>query len=282
MLRVMSCNVRYSAADDGENNWAARRDLCAEVIRAHAPDVVCFQEMWGNQAEDLSFRLGEFEPFGTADQPVGRNPMNTIFYRREMFRRVSAGSYWLSETPHVPGSKSWDSMCPRLATWIRLEAVDAKKEFRVVNTHLDHIGQTARERQALLIDEDAGAYPPDYPQILTGDMNADISNRAVQNFLADGWVDTYTAVHKAAYPDFTFHKFAGPGYVPDAEYMKGRIGKIDWIFVRGAVRPVRAGIVDDCVNGRYPSDHYFLTAELDLPVGGAKGVASGVTDACRR
>ena len=120
-MRILTCNIRYFGAKDGDNGWAHRKDLCARVIRSRHPDVICFQEMWAEQFADLAAAFEDFETFGMVDEPTGRHPMNAIFYRRDAFRRISSGGYWLSQTPHVPGSRSWDSVCVRLANWLRLE-----------------------------------------------------------------------------------------------------------------------------------------------------------------
>ena len=66
------------------------------------------------------------------------------------------------------------------------------------------MSQTAREQQARLIVEDATAYPDDYPQLLTGDMNCDGANAAIERFRQGGWQDTHAALHGDENPD-TFH-----------------------------------------------------------------------------
>ncbi len=256
-MNILTCNIRYFGAQDGANGWLHRKDLCAEVIRSRAPDLICFQELWGEQFDDLAAAFPEFETFGMADEPIGRRPMNAIFYRREAFRRISAGGYWLSETPHVPGSSSWESACVRLANWVRLADRATGAEFRVVNTHLDHVSQLARENQARLIVEDAAAYPDGYPQLLTGDMNVDWANPAIALFRRGGWADTYAAVHGTENPGHTFHAFQGPAFVSD-------IGKMDWIFSRGAVTVAAAEVITDSQGGRFPSDHYFVAATVHI------------------
>jgi endonuclease/exonuclease/phosphatase family metal-dependent hydrolase len=255
MMKVLSCNIRCFGGNDGDNGWPHRKDLCAQVIRSRDPDIICFQEMWGQQYEDLAAAFPEYSAQGMVDEPVGRHPQNCIFYRLQAFKRISAGGYWLSRTPHVPGSKSWDSDCVRLANWLRLADCATGAEFRVINTHLDHVSQLARENQARLIVEDASAYPAVYPQILTGDMNADYRNPALGIFKQGDWTDTYAAIHGTENPGDTYHGFLGPHHVPES-------GKIDWILTRGAVSVTGAEVIMDSLNGRYPSDHYFVAATV--------------------
>ncbi len=194
-MRILTCNVRYSAAQDGENNWCCRKDLCVRVVREQAADLVCCQEMSAEQRADFQSGLADYAWFGMIDEPGKDTPVNSIFYRRERFEMVSAGGYWLSETPHIPGSSSWDSRCIRLCNWLRLVDRPSGREFRIANTHIDHISQPARENQMRLMLEDAAAYASDYPQVLTGDLNCNASNPVIQSILAAGWVDTYSAIH---------------------------------------------------------------------------------------
>jgi endonuclease/exonuclease/phosphatase family metal-dependent hydrolase len=256
-MNILTCNVRYFGAKDGENGWVYRKGLCADVIRSRQPDVFCCQEVSVEQFADLSAVFPDYDSFGMVDEPVGRHPQNAIFYHRATYRRISAGGYWLSETPHIPGSRSWDSACVRLANWLRLEDRATGAEFRVINTHLDHVSQPARENQARLIVEDTAAYPAIYPQLLTGDMNADCTNACILTLKRGGWADTYAAVHGAENPGHTFHAFRGPSFV-------SQIGKMDWVFARGAVNVTAAEIVADARDGRFPSDHYFVMATVDI------------------
>jgi endonuclease/exonuclease/phosphatase family metal-dependent hydrolase len=256
-MRVMTCNIRYSAAPDGDNSWPHRKALCIDVIRSRAPDIICCQEVMRDQLAELKAAFADFDWTGTTRDAGSRDVPNPIFYRREAFARVSTGGYWLSETPHVPGSSSWASADVRLANWIRLEERATGIELRVVNTHLDHVSQPARENQARLIAEDADAFPDEYPQLLAGDMNCDGSNQAIRTLIEAGWRDTYEAVHGMADPGHTFHEFRGAAHVAE-------IGRIDWIFVRGSARAIEAELVTDSRAGRFPSDHYFVTADLAL------------------
>ena len=265
-MKIMTCNIRCSTANDpGEDGWTHRKALCFEVIRSRKPDVICCQEVREDQYADLVEGFPEFDLFGVPDEPMNYDPVNTILYRRDAFDRPAASAFWLSETPHVPGSFSWESACIRLATWVRLVERSTQKEFVVVNTHLDHRSQPGRENQARIINEWASVFPPETPIILTGDMNCDRRNPAIVAFKDAAWRSAYEAVHGEDDPGTTVHWFLGPRALEKTrtlDFLPDDLGKIDWIFLRGDVHATDAEIVRDHDAGRYPSDHYFLAADL--------------------
>jgi len=264
-ITILSCNIRKSLPQDDEagNGWDARKDLCFEVIRAQGADLICLQECSNVQFTDVKSTLPEFDSFGLSNPAEMFNPTNLILFSRTRFGLISAGGFWLSETPHVAGTKSWDCAHPRFANWVQLREHDSGLELRVWNTHFDHIGQVARERQAQLVVESSGVFPEDLPQLLTGDLNADVTNPAITSLTDGGWLDTYAAVNGPEDPGFTFHNFLGPEF--PAQTPKERVkGKIDWILCRGPVKPLSSQVIRDGRDGRYPSDHYFVSAKVKL------------------
>jgi endonuclease/exonuclease/phosphatase family metal-dependent hydrolase len=263
MLKILSCNVRVPQPEDERagDGWEARRQLCGDTIVDQHADIVCLQEARGYQVDELKRRLPDFDATGMSlpVREVVQN--NAIMYSRKRFELVSSGGFWFSEQPHVAGSFGWDTKSPRHANWARLRDRDNGAEFVVWNTHFDHIGQQAREEQARMMVEAAAAFDPiGIPQVLTGDMNAKSTNRAIKVLKEGGWRDTYAALHGPQDPGFTFHGFEG-----EARQAKGGGSKIDWIFTRGDFKPLTAEIIRDGRGGRYPSDHYFLSATLQVP-----------------
>lgn len=256
-MRILTCNVRVATASDGENGWEFRKQLCADVIASQRADVVCFQEMNREQFTYLAAALSEFATYGMADHPLGEHPLNAIFHRKDLFAVVESAGYWLSETPHISGSKSWDSKCIRFANWVRLKEQATGKQFRMINTHLDHVSQPARENQARILVEDASAFPAEFPQFLTGDMNCDADNEAYRVFKSGGWQDTYSAIHGVENPGITYHGFKGLEW-------SWAVGKMDFIFCRGDVRVTNSEIITDSREGRYPSDHFFISADVEI------------------
>jgi endonuclease/exonuclease/phosphatase family metal-dependent hydrolase len=264
-VKILCCNIRVNVPADGEagNGWNDRKALCLDVMRAQAADIICTQECRDVHYADLRQGLPEFDSFGLSG-PGDFHPTDAVFFARSRFDLVSSGGFWLSETPHIAGSQSWDSACPRFANWLDLRDRESGQEFRIWNTHYDHISQIAREKQARCIVEASEVFGGSLPQLFAADCNADASNPVIDVMKAGGWIDTYTEMHGPADPGFTYHAFIGPKY---AEVRKNTTGKIDFIFHRGLVKTLSAEIIYDSRDGRYPSDHYFLSAEVRIGPG---------------
>ncbi len=269
---VLSCNIRVALPEDDAtgNGWRARRELCIDVIAAQQPDIICLQEVLREQIEDLQRAWPKFGSFGF-DGPemdarrVGYHGIakNPIMYSRERYELVTAGGFWLSETPHLPGSLSWGSARARHVNWIRLRDRATRREFRVVNTHLDHQSQPARVEQIKLILAEAALYAPDFPQLFAGDFNAPATNPVVQLVLEAGWTSTQTASPGPRDEGNTVHGFLGANYKPKTAAGAKR-GPIDFIFTRGPISTLDWKIIRDSRDGRYPSDHYFIAARVTL------------------
>ena len=264
-LKVLTCNIRVDIPADGKagNGWADRKDLCVEVMKAQRADLIGLQECQHVHITYLKHQLPEYDTFGWSKPEAPANPLNSILFSRARFELLSNGGFWLSEKPQVPGSKSWDSSQSRFVNWVQLRDRKSGKELRHWNTHFDHIGQRAREHSARLIVDASTALSAELPQLLTGDLNAHGTNPALKTLAAGGWTDTYAAIHGSKDPGFTGHAFLGKQRAEQRG--KGKPGgKIDWIWCRGPVKPLAAEIIRDSRNGRYPSDHYFVSATVAL------------------
>lgn len=263
--KVLTCNIRVALPDDDKAGvgWSARRQFCAEVIRKQKADIIGMQEVLRVQNQDLKKLLPEYASIGfegpemdafkdEAYHGIAKNP---IFYLKSRFELLGAGQYWLSETPLIGGSQSWDTARARNANWVRLLDKKTGKDFRVVNLHLDHKIQPAREQQIRVVMNEMKQYPADYPQILTGDFNSGMNNGVYQIICDNGFADTYTAINGDTEPGRTAHEFKGDGAAA-----KGH--KIDFIFVKSGFEPKAASIIKDSKDGHYPSDHYFVSAVI--------------------
>ena len=235
-IRIISCNILLASPvyENTPKSWEKRRPVSVKVIRDQAPDIICMQEVLRLQCESFAEDLPEYVQFGFPGpfndaHPTGYHGVtkNVIMFLRDKFEMVSGGGFWLSETPLIAGSKSWDCQSPRHCNWVRLKNRGNGREFRVCDVHLDHKGQTARENQARMLMEESDQYTADFPQLLAGDFNASMKNPVYKILTDAGWTDTFTAVHGPEEPGRTFHGLKGPAYKP-----KSKGGKIDFIFCR--------------------------------------------------
>jgi endonuclease/exonuclease/phosphatase family metal-dependent hydrolase len=264
-LRVMSFNIRYGLAEDGANHWRNRADLVADVIRTADPDVLGLQEALRFQIDELHEALPGYGEIGVGrDDGRKAGEYAAILYRRDRLQVLDQGTFWLSDTPDVPGSTSWGNRITRICTWARFSDVTDGTEFMVYNVHFDHESQPSRVRSAELLVARLRAADPKVPSIVLGDFNAGVDNPArlllaptsgmQANTETASLVDTYSAIRPRSARDGTFNGFTGE-----------RSGeRIDAILVSAEWTVRSATIVHADRNGRYPSDHFPVTAALQL------------------
>ncbi|HMP78540.1 MAG TPA: endonuclease/exonuclease/phosphatase family protein [Pirellulaceae bacterium] len=263
-IRVMSYNIRYGTANDGINHWNRRRGFLIATIQAFDPDLLGTQETLKIQRDELSAALPEYEVIGVGrDDGDERGEMMALYFRRQRFERLDAGHFWLSETPEVVGSKSWDSSLPRMVTWVKLK--DRRQpnapDILFLNTHFDHQGETARWESAKLLRQMAARLGADCRCIVVGDFNAGVGSEPYQELFERAsspdsvWTDTYRAIH----PTRGEHEGTFSGF--NAEQTRG--ARIDWIGVSRHWRIHEAGIDRTSRDGRTPSDHFPIFAILE-------------------
>ncbi len=270
-LRVMSFNLRYGTARDGDNHWDKRKEFVAETIAAFSPDLLGTQETLGFQKDYLNEKLPAYTSLGVGRDDGGdTGEMTALFYKTERFEKLDEGHFWLSETPDVTGSISWDSSLTRMASWVRLKDRRGQSDRPIlfINTHFDHKGKKAREESAKLIRQTASVLGKGCDIILTGDFNAAVDSLPYQRLFDESqrdppgsdsprprlFTDTYRQVAPMDQPgEATFSGFRA-GVVDGS--------RIDWIAVAGGIDVLAANIDRTSRDGRTPSDHYPVTAIL--------------------
>lgn len=261
-LRIISYNVRYSAANDGEDAWPKRIEFFFDTITAFSPDLIGFQEVLADQHDAIIARLGTHAFSGVARNDGKRaGEWSLVGYRKDRFTLLDSGTFWLSEQPEVPGSKSWDTALTRICSWVRLRDRTTGRDFVYANTHFDHRGTVARLEAAKLLSARLPKLAAGGPAILTGDFNVTEDTPPYGELVrpatpgAIRWIDAYRAVHPARLPDeASFHGFKGT--------VKG--SRIDFVFHTEHFTPRSATIDRTSRAGRYPSDHYPVTTVLTL------------------
>ena len=166
-LNIMTFNIRYNTAADSLNAWPYRKDKVASQVLFHEAHILGVQEALHDQVVDLQQRLPQYKYAGVGrDDGKEKGEYSAIFYDTTRLQVLQTKTFWLSETPEVPGSKSWDAAITRIVTWIKFRDKKTKKIFFAFNTHFDHIGQVARRESAKIllqkVKEIAGATPASY------------------------------------------------------------------------------------------------------------------------
>jgi endonuclease/exonuclease/phosphatase family metal-dependent hydrolase len=259
-LKVMTFNVRNSNAQDGPNAWPQRIDLFFDTISGFNADLIGFQEVLALQHDEIKQRLTDYAFSGVArDDGKRKGEWCLVGYRASRFALVGQGDFWLSETPAIAGSKSWDAALTRICSWVRLREKSTGRELVFANTHFDHKGVIARQEASRVLSKQLSEVAKGVPAMLVGDLNITEDNPAYAVLVrpttpgAIAWVDAYRTVHPTRAPDeASFHGFKGGGAG----------SRIDFIFHTPHFTAIAAEIVRTAREGRYPSDHYAVTAIL--------------------
>ncbi len=257
--RVLTYNIRLDTTADGVNQWGKRKQRVADLLRKEAPSVFGVQEALYNQMTDLQALMPDYAWYRAGrDDGKTKGEFSAIFYQKKYLVAQDSGTFWLSETPTVPGSKSWDAAITRVCSWVKLGVKDRNSQsFFVFNTHFDHIGEKARLESMKLISQKVKEIAGSTPYVLMGDFNCEpnsspyavAQDKTLWN-LTDAWAaDPTNAKEKPC--TFTGFKVEG-----------AECRRIDYIFLSPAFKAKNCRIIAANDGTYYPSDHLPVVADL--------------------
>ena len=269
-VRVGSYNIRMSRGDVGTPNaWDERKADLVDLIKSLDLDTFGLQEVCPDQAQYLRENLSEFAFVGDhrgADRKS--DEASPVFYRKSRFEAEKSGTFWLSETPEVPASKSWGTSHTRVCSYLVLRDTATGKRFCFANTHTDHRSEEAREKGMMLVIERMKEFGAGAPIVFTGDHNCrddEPPAQAVRRVLKDARdvSETWTKGPCSTFQGFGLYE-DGPTVENGRAY---RDYRIDYIYVSDGTRVLDFETHDDKRPGTdlYPSDHYPITATILLP-----------------
>lgn len=254
-LCLISCNIRFDNPADGQNSWPFRRDYLAKTLLKHAPVLIATQEGRIQQLNELKHLLPNFEIIDQHRSWIGERMYPTFFIQPSNFEYLNSGDVWLSETPDIAASKSFESTFPRLMTWTKLQIKDSEENLLLVNTHLDHIKAETRQAQInVLCQEIKKIWDKQSALIIMGDFNDAPDSRVreiiQQEFdLQDSW-KLFNQTEETSH-----HSFQG-------EVQNG--ARIDWILVDKRIQ-ITGCVMDKCTqNGIYPTDHFPIVCKIKV------------------
>ena len=261
-IGVVSFNVRLDSEQDGDDRWEHRRQAAVEMIRRERPTVMGLQEAQPHQIDFLAGNCPEYAWYGLG-RDSGKVPSETgdypaeetmaIFWREADVELLDKGTFWLSQTPDSV-SRGWDAYCNRTCTWGLFRSRASGRRFYFFNTHLDHIGKTARSESMKLIAARLGEINAEgAPVFLTADFNSRTTDACFAPLHAR-MADARTEAPQ------TDDKPTWNGY--------GRKSAPNWLdhifYGREGCRAVAFRTLTDDYGAPYISDHYPVFARVRL------------------
>ena len=251
-LSLISCNIRFDNPADGDNAWSHRRDFLCETLLSHRPQIIATQEGRIHQLRELENCIG-MKLVDEHRSWIAERMYPSFFYDSSLFEYLGSGDSWLSETPDIAGSRSFDSAFPRLMTWLKIQPKNSTEKLFIANTHLDHIKAETRIQQIkVFATELKKLWKEDGKLIIMGDFNEGpegaVREELASHFkLADAWKQ-FNQIETSSH-----HAFNG-------ETQNG--SRIDWIMVDPALDLVDCRMDKTSRNGKYPTDHFPIVCSL--------------------
>jgi endonuclease/exonuclease/phosphatase family metal-dependent hydrolase len=259
-LSVMSYNIRCGFCEPTAslNHWSKRKFLVAHLIKIHDPDIIGLQEAELFQTEDLVNMLEDYAWIGVGrDDGKKKGEANAILFRKSRFRLEAQKTLWLSQTPKKV-SRGWDASFNRTISIVTLKDIQTGSAINFFNTHFDHLGMIAQQKSATLLINEIKKLPENIPLILTGDFNLTSDNNIYNNIIDAGVVSdaAKTSLSKSTGGTVTYNDF---GKTPEPDK------KIDYVFTNKVIKVLSHHIDATTYNNLYPSDHYPIIVELEMP-----------------
>jgi len=254
-IDVMTFNIRFDNPRDSVNAWPHRAAMVSGFVNDQIPDLLGMQEVLWHQYEYLDSALAGYGSVAAGrDDGVRGGEACPVFYRTGRFELLASGTFWLSATPDVPGSIGWGAALTRIATWVRLYDKTIKDTLLYINTHFDHISDSARVMSAGVLLAKARELAGDNDFVITGDFNARPESLATSRMTEGGFaVDSYTISEIP--PQGASYTFNGWSDEPGE-------GRIDYIFIRNGMKVSSHAthrIIEEDV---FISDHWPVTARI--------------------
>lgn len=260
-IKVMTLNVRYNNPEDSINAWPNRASLVFSFIKTERPDIIGMQEVLLRQYEELDSVLGDYSSVGVGRTDGAKaGEMNPVFFRKDRFDMIRTITFWLSATPHIPGSKGWGASLPRIVTWMELADKNSHEHFFFFNTHFAHDSDSARVMSAGILLNSVDSIAGNFPFIITGDFNMLPSSKGYIKLTGPNesvplLKDSYSASDKKPIgPLYTFNGFSD----------KQGSGRIDYIFVKDGMKVLEHSTVIKKSQGVFISDHWPVEAVVSL------------------
>ena len=252
-LTFASYNIRRKGKDAKKHQWDNRKTHVIKIIETIQPDILGLQEPIKDQIDDLLHALSNYEQFGESRESTieglslwhriarrfATDEFNPLFYNKKRVTLLESGTFNISRGLTFQQT-GW---LPRICTWGFFKDNKSSKKFYVFNTHLDHMYDTARINNMQNLINYIKSNAKDYPVILMGDFNTEITDQL--NVMLDNanFVHTREIAQKISGPEETA-----------TGWNNNNLKVIDYIFVTKNSAQVSDYTVVE-TPGKFPSDH---------------------------
>lgn len=254
---VMTYNIRYGSANDGEDSWDHRKESLVLEMAFYEPDFIGVQEALHFQMEYLDSMLTQYSYIGVGrDDGKKKGEYSGIFYNTDRVNLLDKGTFWLSETPDKV-SKGWDAALPRICTYGYFRYKNRKKDkIWYFNTHFDHRGDTARiESVDLILKKVHDLADLSEAVVISGDFNLPPESEAIGKMSAI-FNDTYTTSKLPPFgPTMSFTSF---------DINASGNSRIDYIFTNDKIQVNKTAILSHWIDGHFNSDHFPVLSYFEI------------------
>jgi endonuclease/exonuclease/phosphatase family metal-dependent hydrolase len=260
-VKVMTLNLRYDNPHDSLNAWPNRASLVSNFIRNERPDLLGMQEVLEHQYVYLDSVLKDYGSVGVGRSDGAKaGEMNPVFFRKERFDIVRSKTFWLSETPEIPGSQAWGAGLPRIVTWVEIADKKSHDHLYYFNTHFAHDSDSARIMSSRLLLNKVDSIASGFRFLITGDFNMLPSSKGYSiltgpaesvPLLRDSYI---ISEKKPSGPLYTFNGFSD----------KPGTGRIDFIFVKDGLKVLEHKTIVKKERNVFISDHWPVEAVISM------------------
>ncbi|MGN2339693.1 endonuclease/exonuclease/phosphatase family protein [Clostridium cagae] len=257
-MKVMTFNLRCDLFMDFKNRWDERKNLVFDIVNKYDCDIIGTQEATEKMFNDISNNIDAFNIIGNPRSKKLFSERNDILISKK-HKVNDYRTFWLRDNYDKIGRSKWYSMFPRICTTAIIELENSKR-IRICNSHLDFLLPQARAYELKKLSEfiKKEQEKEDLPLIIMGDFNSNPNSKLIKDFTSgDIFNKRLVAVqdmNKELYTKATMGHFKN----------KEKGSHIDYIFVSEEFEIIDVEIVKYNVNGKYPSDHYPLMAEINI------------------
>ncbi len=251
-LKIMSYNLLCYGPD--EFDWTLRRPIVVDIIKKELPDSFGVQEAHYDWMKFLDNSLSEYEYAGIGREGGTKGEFSAVFYLKDKFNLLDSGTFWLAENPDLP-AKGWDAACYRVCTFAKLQNKISGEVYVHMNTHLDHMGPEARTKGLQLVLDYAEKF--NEPTVLTGDFNFPEGCELYEQMTSGKFIDSKYATDNRM-DHYTFNAFF--------PYMnrEDELEIIDFVNVTKDIKVNSYKVITDKPDGKFPSDHFPVVAEIEI------------------